>query len=415
MDAATVTSTGTWLDGCLSRLGLHGTLAQDAATAGAAAVAMLAVAAVTVEVVPVADAPPAATVPWLLALVVVQCLALSLRRVALAGCVVMVVATQLALVALAPDMSVRTVAPVGAAVTIATRLPTRRALWVVGGAVVIEAAGGAATAAARDAGTEVVVQHAASAVLIWGGSLLLGLYLATRREHLALLEERAARLEQERDDRVRAAVADERARLARELHDVAAHHLSGMVVQAAAVERLVDRDPPAAQAGAAWLRDQGRAALDNLRQVVGLLRGEDGDPLRAVPGVDALPDLVRDAQALGDDVCLEHTGTSAPLPPLADVSVYRVAQQALTNARQHAHGAPVRMTLTQDASGVVLQVDNGPAAHGPMAPHATSGGIGLAVMRERATLVGATLETGPTDDGGWRVRLHLPLTESERR
>jgi len=367
----------------------------------------------TLEVVPAQDVPPAEVVRWLLVLVVVQSLALSFRRVALAASLVAVVATQLALVALSPELSLRAVAAFVVAATIGTRLPARRALSVAGGAALVEGMGGAVVAVLRGAGADAVVQHVTSALLVWGASVLAGLYLAARREQLWLLQERAARLERERDARVESAIADERARLARELHDVAAHHLSGMVVQAAAVERLVDRDPQAAREGAAWLRDQGRETLDSLRQMVGLLRGDEGDPLSAVPGVSALGDLVRAARELGDDVRVEEVGTPSPLPPLADVSVYRVAQQSLTNARQHAPRAPVKVRVVHEPAGVVLEVDNGPAAPGHTPAAGVRGGTGLAVMRERAALVGGSLEAGPTDDGGWCVRLHVPATESE--
>ncbi|WP_413450010.1 histidine kinase [Georgenia phoenicis] len=413
MDTTPVTSAGAWWDAQLARLGLRGPLARDTALAVVAAVLMLVVAVVTIELAPAAEAPPAGVTPWLLVLVVVQSLALALRRVALGACTLVVVATQLALVAAAPELSVRMVGAVVVAVTVGTRLPARRALGVVGTAVLVEAVGGAVVSAARGAGGNTVLQHVASPVLVWGASVLVGLYVATRREHLGLLQERAARLERERDERVEAAIADERARLARELHDVAAHHLSGMVVQAAAVERLVDRDPQAAREGATWLRDQGRETLDNLRQVVGLLRGDEGDPLGPVPGVGALGDLVRAARELGDDVRLEEAGTAAPLPPLADVSVYRVTQQALTNARQHAPGAPVRVRVAHEPTAVVLEVVNGPAVPGRAGVAGDRGGTGLAVMRERAALVGGTFEAGPTGDGGWHVRLRVPVAGSE--
>ncbi|PYG02176.1 Signal transduction histidine kinase [Georgenia satyanarayanai] len=413
MDTTPVTSAGTWWDARLSRLRLHGPLARDTALAAVVAVVMVLIAAATIELVPADAAPPSSTAPWLLVLVVVQSLALAVRRVALVACVVAVVATQVALVALAPDLSVRTITAAVVAVTAGTHLPLGRALRLVGGAVVVETVGATLVSAVRGAGTDVLLQNAVSPVLLWGASLLFGLYLAARQERLWLLEERATRLEQERDARVQAAVGEERARLARELHDVAAHHLSGMVVQAAAVERLVDRDPEAARAGAVWLRDQGRETLDNLRQVVGLLRDDDGDPLSPVPGVGALGDLVRAARELGGDVRLEEEGSPSPLPPLADVSVYRVAQQSVTNARQHAPGAPVRVRVVHQPTGVVLEVDNGPAAQGAAHPTGQHGGTGLAVMRERAALVGGVLEAGPTENGGWRVRLHVPVTETE--
>ncbi|MFC8191945.1 sensor histidine kinase [Cellulomonas sp. NPDC057328] len=413
METARGTGTEGWWAARLPPLGVRSPFARDALLGVVTAVAMVLLTVGTTALAPPEDAPARAVERWVLLLVAVQSLALALRRVRPAACVAVVVATQVALVALAPDMSVRTLAGFVAAATLGTVLPAGRALRAAWAVAAVEAGAGAAVAVARGAGADAVVQHAGSAVLVWGGAVLVGVYLATRRDHLRLVQERAAQLERERDARVRAAVADERARLARELHDVAAHHLSGMVVQAAAVEKLVGRDPDAARAGAAWLRDQGRETLDNLRQVVGLLRRDEGDALAPVPGVDALDDLVRTARDLGDDVTLTRAGDPVALPPLTDVSVYRVAQQALTNARQHAPGGPVRLTVTHEPAGVLLEVVNGPAARAASPARGDHGGTGLAVMRERAALVGGVLETGGTPDGGWRVRLRVPVADDE--
>ncbi|MBF0687385.1 MAG: sensor histidine kinase [Cellulomonas sp.] len=399
-----------WWAERLSRLGVRGPAARDLLLAVAVTVLMVGVALATMTAA-AAELPGArAVLPWIVLVVAVQSLALALRRVRLDACLALVVGTQVAIVALAPDVSVRTVAALVAGATIGLNLPTGRALRVAGAVALAEAAGTTVAITARGAGGDAVLQHGASSLLIWGAAVLIGTYLATRRDHLRLVQERAAQLERERDARVRSAVAEERARLARELHDVAAHHLSGMVVQAAAVERLVGRDPDAARAGAAWLRDQGRETLDSLRQVVGLLRGDDQqDGTAPVPGVAALPDLVRGARDLGDTVELAEVGAPQALPPLADVSVYRVAQQALTNARQHAPGAPVRVHVEHARDAVVLDVVNGAPLSAVRPAPGEHGGAGLAVMRERAALVGGTLDTGPTDDGGWRVRLRVPV------
>ncbi|QGQ18515.1 two-component sensor histidine kinase [Cellulomonas sp. JZ18] len=415
METARGTGTEGWWAARLPPLGALGPFARDVVLAVATAVLMLLVTVGTTALAAPEDVPAPDVERWVLLLVAVQSLALAVRRVRLAACVALVVATQVALVALAPDMSVRTLAAFVAAATLGTTLPAARALRAAWSVAAVEAVASGAAAAVRGGGVDTVLQHTISAVVVWGLSVLVGIYLATRREHLRLLQERAEQLERERDARVRAAVADERARLARELHDVAAHHLSGMVVQAAAVERLVGRDPDAARAGAAWLRDQGRETLDNLRQVVGLLRHDERDALAPVPGAAALDDLVAAARALGDDVHLDRDGEVPPLPPLADVSVYRVAQQALTNARQHAPGGAVRVRLAAEAGAVVLDVVNGPAAPGAAVVHGERGGTGLAVMRERAALVGGRLEAGRTGDGGWRVRLHVPVDDEGGR
>lgn len=410
METARVVVPEAWWAQGLSRLGARGPATSDLLLAVVVAVLMAGIAVLTVTAA-AEDVPGArAVLPWIVVVVVVQSLALALRRVRLGVCLALVVGAQVVLTVLAPDVSVRALAAVIAGATIGTSLPAGRALRVAGAVALVEAAGCTVAVTVRGAGGDAVLQHGASSLILWGASVLAGTYLATRRDHLRLVQERAAQLERERDARVRVAVADERARLARELHDVAAHHLSGMVVQAAAVERLVGRDPDAARAGAVWLRDQGRATLDNLRQVVGLLRGDDApDGTAPVPGLAALGDLVRDARALGDEVELVEAGDGPPLPPLADVSLYRVAQQSLTNARQHAPGARVRVLVEHVPGSVVLEVTNGPAQGATSPARGSHGGAGLAVMRERAALVGARLSTGPTDDGGWRVLLRLPV------
>ncbi|GIG40796.1 sensor histidine kinase [Cellulomonas phragmiteti] len=417
METSRASAPGAWWAQRLSRLGVRGPVAQDLLLAAAVTVVMLLFAVVTVLSAPRDVAPHAAAVPALLVTVVVQALAIAIRRVHLPTAVGVTVGAQVALVALAPELSVRSLAAFVVGATLGTTLPAGRALrWAVATAAV-EATASAVVVVAHGGGTETLLQHTVSSPIVWVPAALVGSYLATRRDHLRMVQERAAQLERERDARIRSAVADERARLARELHDVAAHHLSGMVVQAAAVERLVGRDPAAARAGAVWLRDQGRETLDNLRQVVGLLRGDDVTDGRApVPGLAALPDLVRGARELGDTVELAQVGAPddgdhLTLPPLADVSVYRVAQQALTNARQHAPGAPVQVRVERAPGVVVLDVVNGAPARAVRAARGERGGAGLAVMRERAALVGGTLAAGPTSDGGWQVRLRVPVDD----
>ncbi|KGM13532.1 sensor histidine kinase [Cellulomonas bogoriensis] len=416
-----LTAPGAWWDARLTRLGVRGPLARDALLAVTTATLMAFVVIATVRLAPPDLALDPGLEPWFVGLAVAQSLVLVLRRVHLGVCVAVTVGAQVVMVAFSPEVSVRNLSVIVVAATIGTTHPAGRALRGALAVGLVEAFASTGAVLVRGGGAQNVVQHSVSALLVWVGAALVGTYLATRRDHLLLVQERAVQLERERDTRVRAAVTDERARLARELHDVAAHHLSGMVVQAAAVERLVDRDPDAARAGAVWLRDQGRETLDNLRQVVGLLRedhGDDVDGLAPVPGVSALDHLVRTAQDLGDDVTLDHTGDPVPLPPLADVSVFRVAQQAVTNARQHSPGAAVRVHVAHEPGAVVLTVRNGPSPS--TAPPAASssgrgghGGVGLAVMRERAALVAGELETGPTDDGGWQVRLRVPVADED--
>ena len=263
---------------------------------------------------------------------------------------------------------------------------------------------------------------AVSAALAFGLPGLIGSDLAARRR-LALLEERRAADAQR--ERVRGAIRGERTRMARELHDIAAHHLSGMVVQTGAAEQLIGRDDQAARQMVAWVRAQGRETLVNLRMMVGTLRepgsphdtaGGDGDTGAGtsgtpVPGVDALDALVERERESGAAVGFERGGPPRAPPPVADSAFYRVAQEALANARDHAAGAPVRIGLDYQPSATMLQIENGPGSE-----RADSGrelrGLGLIGMRERADLIGAALECGPTDSGGWRVRITLPCARN---
>nr|WP_276611866.1 histidine kinase [Kineococcus vitellinus] len=204
--------------------------------------------------------------------------------------------------------------------------------------------------------------------------------------------------------------------MARELHDVAAHHLSGMVVQAAAVEKLVDRDPPAARAGAAWIRAQGRQTLDNLRLTVGVLRETSeqtsgagtGAERTPTPGLASLEELVQTARELGTSVELIRRGPPRTLPPIADISCFRVAQEALSNARQHAPGAAVTILLELSPHEVGLEVSDSGSPQAAR-PRRAGAGVGLIGMRERAELIGADFSAGPLPGGGWRVRLRIPV------
>ena len=202
------------------------------------------------------------------------------------------------------------------------------------------------------------------------------------------------------------ALIDERRRIAGELHDVAAHHLAGIVVQSAAVGRLIDRDPGAAKEAAAQLRTQSKETLDGLRSVVGLLR-ENATP---VAGLRDLPELISTTRDLGVEVSFIPPFPRPALSPIVDMAVYRVVQQAISNALQHAPGAWLRIEVTQTGDQLETTIVNGPPQR---QRESRTGGVGLKVMRERAVAAGGTLETGPTPEGGWRVRLVVPVIGGE--
>ena len=408
------------IDDRLSRLGVVGEFPRDVALAVLVLVGSTALLAVLL-VAPTPSGVSAfnpAQAGLALAGTAVQALLLSLRRWRPALCLGLVAVAQTAMtVALPVSVTVRGFAPLVAAYTCGARLPVRRVSALVVGVVVLETAGVAVAGLLVDPGgpggagplLTLVLGALLAGVLTDAASAVLGAYVATRRRYADLQRLRAEDEVDAQRARADAAIGEERARMARELHDVAAHDLSGMVVQAAVVERLVDHDPQAAKEAAAWVRRQGKETLESLRQVVGTLRGagdpDDGAP---VPGLGVLEHLVDATCALGTPVSLTRDGEVPALPPLADVTFYRVAQEALANARDHAPGAPVRMTLGHREGQVVLEVHND--AGTPLgARPADRRGFGLIGLRERAQIVGAQLEAGPTPCGGWRVAIMMAL------
>ena len=262
--------------------------------------------------------------------------------------------------------------------------------------------------------TRVLVTLAACLLPMLGGAALAS---SRRYEH-----SRQEFLRREHGRQLEVALIQERRRLAGELHDVAAHHLAGIVVQAAALERLIDRDPQTARDAAQQLRRQAKETLSGLRSVVGLLRS-DKEAEESSPGLHDLPELINSTWALGVDIELldggilsggddeADVGDALILSPLADSAVFRVAQQAISNALQHAPGAPITVEVKRLETALELTVLNGPA-HRPSTDPG-GGGTGLTVMRERTDAVGGSLQAGPVEGGGWRVRLVLPLAREE--
>lgn len=271
---------------------------------------------------------------------------------------------------------------------------------------------------------------------------------AQRKESAALVRERDAldrerdALGREREALTRAAASEERAAMARELHDIAAHHLSGIALVAAAADRQIETDPRAARESVRQVRGQTRAVLDDIRRVVGLLR--DGEPAeRSVTTLATVPALVEARADAGMPVRLEqHVPADGReigdgVGPLSQLVAYRMIQESLTNAAMHAPGASCLVTVEDaDPAELVITVrDDGPSdpsgsvpvgpstsgavsndtvssgsvpAGSPPSGTPNAGGYGLAGMRERADLIGARLEHGPTADGGWLVRLSIP-------
>jgi signal transduction histidine kinase len=236
-------------------------------------------------------------------------------------------------------------------------------------------------------------------VVVLGGAWLAGRMV--RREKL--LADALARVQAERE---RAAVAEERARIARELHDVVAHSVSTIVVQAEAGEALLDREPERAREAFDSIRGAGRQALVELRRMLGLLRRDEEElALVPQPSLEHLDALVEHVRGVGLPVRVEVEGQPRRLPPGVDLSAYRIVQEALTNALKHGGRARAVVRVRYGAHDLQLEVlDDGPGAS-----NGAVGGHGLAGMRERVRLYGGEIETGRRPEGGYAVRARLPV------
>lgn len=243
------------------------------------------------------------------------------------------------------------------------------------------------------------------------GAWLLGAYLRTRRLYIAELADRAERVEVERSERERVAaaraVAEEQARIARELHDVVAHGVSVMVVQADAAEEVLGRDPARAAAPLQSIQRTGREALTDLRRLLGVMQSAPDSGLAPQPGLDDLNALLARVRLTGLGVELEVQGEGVRLAPGVDLAAYRIVQESLTNVINHADASRAVVAVVYRASSVDLEVrDDGRAVTERRPP---PGGHGLVGMAERVALYGGELQAGPDPGGGFRVRARLPL------
>ncbi|MCO8276225.1 histidine kinase [Actinoplanes sp. TRM 88003] len=402
-------------DSRLDALGLTTPLRRDSA---------LAILVAAVMAVPFFVPGISATVAVLL---VAQAAALCLRRIRPLWCLGAVLALQVALaVAADPGEGVRGAALAVAVYTCGTLMPKRRALLVAGLAAFTETASFvvlSAIPAALDSTltasppliSRILVQIVFSAIL-YGGAAALGRNTTIRHRYTEMVELRAAEAAENLRVRTDAALTAERTRMARELHDVAAHHLTTLIVQATVVERMIDRDPEAARQGAATIRTEGKSALQNLRLVVGALReagpAEPGLPDGGgpVPGLVMIENLVAGHADTQVRPKLVVSGRPGEFSAAADLTLYRVTQEALSNARDHAPGAAVTIKIDHRTEDSVLEVHNGPPSAREARADRRHRGFGLIGMRERAGLIGASLSAGPTPDGGWSVRLTIPRT-----
>ena len=261
----------------------------------------------------------------------------------------------------------------------------------------------------------------------WGEAVLAGVVMFVAwyvGRRLRLRTERAAQLLREQAAEARRIVTEERTRIARELHDVVAHRVSLMTVQAGAAKAVAAQDPEGALRAMGAVEEAGRQALDELRHLLGVLRPEsDLDGLVPQPGLKEPPRLVEQVRGAGLDVSLATDGVPAELPARVDLFAYRIVQEALTNVLKHAGpGARAEVRLGANRNRVVIEVlDDGSADKSGVEsavgrrssdsdrPDSRSAGHGIVGMRERALLLGGTLEARPRPGGGFQVVAHLPI------
>lgn len=242
--------------------------------------------------------------------------------------------------------------------------------------------------------------------VILAGAWFAGRALREREQIAQQLAQRARELEEEREAHARLSVRYERARIASELHDIVAHAISVMVVQASAGQRLAARDPVATAETFDAIAGAAHQAEQDMGRLVALLGDEDA--IGPAPDLALVEELVTRAAGSGLHVTLRLQGEREGLPAPAVQAAYRVVQESLTNALRYASGATVHVLVRGEPQRLIVQIDNGPAINDHAQLTDIGGGHGLAGLRERVGACGGTLQAGPTPDGGWRVSAHLP-------
>jgi signal transduction histidine kinase len=243
-------------------------------------------------------------------------------------------------------------------------------------------------------------------ILVGGATWWFSDAVRISRERQVQLTARTRQLEEERELNARRAVLDERVRIARELHDVVAHHVSLMGVQAGAARRVLPRDPAKAEEMLNAIEGTSREAVTELQRLLGFLRRDDDNSLAPQPSLQHLDALLTQMQEAGLPVALNLEGNARPLPPGVDLSAYRIVQEALTNTLKHAGPACAVVTLRYGQQALDIDVSDDGVASANVSP---KGGNGMLGMRERVALLGGWLQAGPQPEAGFRVRAHLPL------
>jgi signal transduction histidine kinase len=268
-------------------------------------------------------------------------------------------------------------------------------------------------------------------VLAAGGAWLVGLVIrgqfSARSAHLEIMKERAELTEARRQEETRRATMAERLRIAREMHDVVAHHLSVVVIQAQGAQRTIGRDPGRAMAAMTQVEQTGRTALEEMRGLLGLLRSgeqaDDGDDAAtgddgagqarlAPPGLTDIDALAQEMRASGLPVIVHTAGEPGEIRADVSLTVYRIVQEALTNVVKHAGPATATITLTFGDTLDIDVTDDGRGAAADLAAGIPGAGHGTVGMRERVAMLNGHLVVGPRPGGGFRVHATIPLEES---
>ena len=282
--------------------------------------------------------------------------------------------------------------------TVAAHVPRRRALGAsIAATATLLGVGGATVKPGQLFGDAILFASA------WA----IGDSLGARRAYTRELEEKAERLERERETEAARAVAEEQTRIGRELHDVIAHNLSVIVVQAAAANDVFDARPDLARDALHEIESTGRGALRELRRLLGAVSGDDTD-FAPPPGLNQLDALVTHVRSAGLEVMVSVEGTPRALPVAIDLSAYRVVQEALTNTLKHAHASRVGIDLRFTSGALDIEIHDDGRGNGS----GGGTGSGLIGMRERVVTYGGTLNAGPAPGGGFTVAARFPLEDA---
>jgi signal transduction histidine kinase len=245
--------------------------------------------------------------------------------------------------------------------------------------------------------------------VLFAAAYLFGTAMRNRRLYSEQLEERANALEKERAEEAKRAVAEERLRIAQELHDVVAHSMGVIAVQAGVGAHVIDTEPDEAKKSLNAISQTSRSALAEIRRLLGVLREDEDASYEPAPGLADLDRLVRDVRDAGLEVEVREEGVHTELPPGVDFTAYRIVQEALTNVLKHAGRARASVVVGYEEMALRLEIlDDGRGVNG----HAAPGGHGLMGMRERVVVYGGSFEAGPRTGGGFRVAVRLPYGET---